>query len=446
MNFFNEIDKISYKKETKDPIQLIEYIKFKDEKTEEKFLLFKFRNNLNQIVSSMKVEIKQYDNENSLIEKTVFSYDNFKASAQEIFVPTAKLKVNYKTEYIEARLLQANFESVWWNGETLLPIYYSEEEFSNTYADSQNKKSTKVKRFNEGDKPSYGKNVTKYKDVTKSNKPKFPKILTLLLSIAILAASVYTIFRLRTESKYVHDEYFEYEILNKEEIKIINYFGNNIDLTIPDKFKKFSITAIEKNAFKDADIRTLTFKKGNIKISANAFEDCKMLTQIKDEAGVVSYVGLNAFEDCENLKTVILPNAVVANEAFLNCDKITTLNINSIVNTSLYNVFNNLETNNEIRLNSLEIKQESITNSFFTQISSIHTIILSGSTHVSADALENMNINTLSISKDAVVAPECLVTFVYLNVKLNSDNKYKKEDYLIVNPNLTITNWFNISE
>ena len=45
MNFFNEIDKISYKKETKDPIQLIEYIKFKDEKTEEKFLLFKFRNN-----------------------------------------------------------------------------------------------------------------------------------------------------------------------------------------------------------------------------------------------------------------------------------------------------------------------------------------------------------------------------------------------------------------
>ena len=45
MNFFNDVEKIVYRKKTEDPVILLEYIKFSDEKQKEKYILFKFKNN-----------------------------------------------------------------------------------------------------------------------------------------------------------------------------------------------------------------------------------------------------------------------------------------------------------------------------------------------------------------------------------------------------------------
>lgn len=441
MNFFNEIDKVSYNKETKDPIQLIEYINFKDEKTQEKYLLFKFRNNLNQIATAMKVEVKQFDEENNLVEKTVFSYDCFKAKAQEIFVPTAKLKVNYNTSYIEAKLLNASFETIWWNGEALLPIKFTEDDIKKEYikepVEEKPKKANKVKKSTI---PS-GHRKTKYKDVTKSNKPKLPKILTVILSIAILAVSVYSVFRLKGESKYIHDNQFEYQIIDSDEIKIINYMGNNIEVTIPAKYKKYNVTSIEKEAFKDASITKVNFKEGSLNIAASAFSGCALLSEINDQYGTVKNVSTEAFKDCISLKTVILPNATIASLAFENCLNVKELRVKDFVLDSVYSAFNV-----GVYLNALDVKQGHISKNFFIGVNTIHTLILSGSSYVDYDALNDIALKAIRIDKYASVSPECLAGFISLNVELNKDNTYKPEDYQLVNSNLKITTWVSVSE
>ena len=442
MNFFNEIDKVTYKKENQDPIQLIEYIKFKDEKSQEKYLIFKFRNNLNQIASAMKLEVKQFDEDNNLIEKTVFSYDNFKAKAQEIFVPTAKLKANYNTSYIEAKLLYASFESIWWNGEALLPIVLTEDEIKKEYInplnDEKDNKPISPKRQKNN---TSGARKTKYKDITKSNKPKLPKVLTVLLTLALLAVSVYFIFRLRLESKYIHDSQFEYEIIDSDEAKIINYMGNNLEVTIPSKFKKYDIIAVDKEAFKDSSIRILSFKEGKMNIATSAFEGCMMLEEINDEFGSVKNVAAKAFKDCQSLKVINLPNAVISASSFENCSKVTDINASQFFQGSIFSAFNI-----SITLNTLEIKQEHISNNFFLGINSLYTLILGGNACVDVDALNNIALKNLKIDKLVTVKPECLSTFTSLTVELNKDNAYKQEDYLAVNPNLNILTWFIIGE
>lgn len=440
MNFFNEIDKVSYKKETTEPIVLIEYIKFKDENKKEKYLLFKFRNNLNQIASSIKFEIKQFDSSDNLIQKTVFSYDNFKAKAQEIFVPTAKLIVNYETDYIEVKLLQASFESVWWNGEELLPICLTKERFEDEYTCKKETKAdvtNKAKRSNA--EVVKGARKTKYKDVTKSNRPKLPKIFTAFLTLAFISVLVLCIFRLKNESKYVHDLTFEYEIVDKDEIKIINYLGEGINVTIPSKFMKYDVVSIEKEAFKDSNIRKLTFKEGSINIKINAFEGCSMLTEIADPNGCVKNVSANAFKDCYNLKTVVMPDATISAEAFNNCKEVIELTVKDFVQGSIASVFNVA-----VSLNSLNIKQQVINKSFFDNVASVYYLELSGSTYVEIDAFDNIALKKLKIGSSASVNPNCLAKFGSLDVELNLANEFKRDDYLAVNSKLNITTWSSV--
>ena len=67
MNSFNNIKKYKYEKNQKDIVSLVEYIIFEDERNNEKYLVFKFQNNVNQYLNEIKFEISQYDSENNLI-------------------------------------------------------------------------------------------------------------------------------------------------------------------------------------------------------------------------------------------------------------------------------------------------------------------------------------------------------------------------------------------
>ena len=63
-----------------------------DDRNLEKYLVFKFQNNVNQYLNEIKFEISQFDEENNLIAKSIISHGGFYAKENEVFVPNYKLK------------------------------------------------------------------------------------------------------------------------------------------------------------------------------------------------------------------------------------------------------------------------------------------------------------------------------------------------------------------
>ena len=115
MSSYNKIEKIKYTKNTSEVVNLKEYIVFENERKQEKHIVFKFANEVNQQLLGMEFEVKQYDVAGELVEKSVVIYDRFLSKANADFVPNAKLKVNYACKTISVRLIKAAFDRFLWN-------------------------------------------------------------------------------------------------------------------------------------------------------------------------------------------------------------------------------------------------------------------------------------------------------------------------------------------
>ena len=76
MSSYNSIEKIKYTDDISDAVSLDEYIVFGNERNEEKYIVFKFYNNVNQKLLGMKFEVSQYDMHDNLIERSVVIYNN----------------------------------------------------------------------------------------------------------------------------------------------------------------------------------------------------------------------------------------------------------------------------------------------------------------------------------------------------------------------------------
>ena len=177
MNFFNDVEKIIYRKKTEDPVSLIEYIKFTDEKQKNKCLLFKFKNNLGQILRAITFEVIEFDCHNNKIGKTVFRYNKFEAKGLEVFVPTSKLSVPYETSYVEVRLVNATFETVKYADDEFKTIPYTANDFDKQTKKYQDEDET-IKTPKKVVTTPKGSRKTKYKDISSSNKVRAPKALT----------------------------------------------------------------------------------------------------------------------------------------------------------------------------------------------------------------------------------------------------------------------------
>ena len=196
MSFFNNVEKVAYKKETQDPVILLEYIKFSDEKAQEKYLLFKFKNVLTQQLKEMRVLVNLYDENHYLIGTTVFEHKNFVAKGLEEFVPTAKLLVHYNTKYIEVSVVKAVFDTLVWEENELRPLERVTFE-SDVF---QERKTVKTSyRPKEDIVIPKGARKTKYKDVTKSNKVLFPKLLAGLLLLVLIKELFSLLYKLLYE-------------------------------------------------------------------------------------------------------------------------------------------------------------------------------------------------------------------------------------------------------
>ncbi len=126
-------------------------------------------------------------------------------------------------------------------------------------------------------------------------------------------------------------------------------------VTIPDTVVvdgvTYKVTAIEKNAFKNAKITKLTIGNNIETIGDNAFSDCKKLKSVKFGKNVTTIgnkafykctsltkvtipaktktIGKSAFEGCKKLKTVTIGKSVtkIGSKAFYGCKKLKTLTI-----------------------------------------------------------------------------------------------------------------------
>ncbi len=108
------------------------------------------------------------------------------------------------------------------------------------------------------------------------------------------------------------------------------------DITVPDTVSIdgviYRVTAIEKNAFKNAKITRITIGNNVTTIGTNAFYGCKKLKTVKFGTNVTS-IGDKAFYKCTALTKVSLPSKVktIGKSTFEGCKKITSVTIGKSV-------------------------------------------------------------------------------------------------------------------
>lgn len=324
MNLFNKIEKVTYKSNNPNEfVSLVEYVLFEDERQNEKYLVFKFVNNLNQSLYKAKFEVCQYNKNKDLVEKCSITFDNFKAKTKETFVPKGKLKVNKDFDSLSIELVSAKFEKMVFENGECADIPYTFDEYKDELSKKEIKKQTKVlKRIKEKFKRRLSdKSIFKLKDITKKYSVKFPKVLNTIVMIAMLILTgVGAVSTTQNSQNFTYD-YTDYYLTGDNTVRIVGYENNYGVVTVGGNVFGFEVTSVGgqdgKAAFNNANLQVLTFSNNFVTIYANSFENCKYLNTISTDktVSIQSY----AFANCPNLTTIDLTNGTVANGAFVGC-------------------------------------------------------------------------------------------------------------------------------
>ena len=126
-------------------------------------------------------------------------------------------------------------------------------------------------------------------------------------------------------------------ILSKDGTKLVFWFGNLTELTIPD-----GITSISGGAFYNCtDLTNVTIPNSVTSISSSAFSGCTGLTSMTIPNSVTS-IGNYAFENCTGLTSMTIPDSVtsIGAAAFQNCTNLTSVTIGSGLSSSYPSMFN----------------------------------------------------------------------------------------------------------
>lgn len=305
MSSYNRIEKIKYTKNTSEVVNLTEYIVFENERAEEKYIVFKFLNNVNQQLLGMEFEVSQYNLDGELVESSVVIYDRFLAKANEAFVPNAKLKVNYACKTVSVKLLKAAFDRFLWNEGEYADNSYK---FEHYYRDSAAPAPA----------PIPAKKVKAEKSAKKKNKPfnlenqtriniaRFPAVFLAFVFIIVCAfvgVSLY-LFRERTD-KFTVDSYM-LRLVSEKEVSIYGYLGNEGKLEIPSEIGGYSVVKIDSGAFTDCKMKSVTIN-ASLTIEKHAFVNCKSLSRIYSAERITVLCSLG--EICTGCAAnIVMPN------------------------------------------------------------------------------------------------------------------------------------------
>ena len=389
MSSFNNVVKVLYKDNQDMIVSLLEYILFEDAKLAEKYLVFKFSNNLNQTLTKIKFEVQEFDKEGDLIEKAILEYDGFEAKEGASFVPNAKLGVNFECKSIKVKLLYAGFERIAWNEGKYEQIEYTLDDFRSDFKPTEkdekinpkelkkkNKNEAKLRKMAEKIRLREEKKLNKEKrfiskEFINSNKTGAAFKATFLMVIAFVIFLGVSIFYFNKENRQFYENGFTYEVTS-EGATVVDYDDLNCDVTIPLKAGDYDVIAVGDKAFKNSKVNTIHISSSIVigdnafngahnlskvdgaqfisKIGDYSFKDCYQLIEM--ELSNAFYIGKGAFEGCYNLKEVIAKAATVDMNAFSNCENIISLDIREVAaNNKLNSLFGSVVPKSFSKLN-----------------------------------------------------------------------------------------------
>lgn len=333
MSSFSNIEKFIYTKNKEDVVSLLEYIIFNDERNNEKFLVFKFQNNLDQRLNQLRFEIVQYNSLGDILVKSVVEYAPNSVRGYSSFVPDAKFKAHYDCASITITLEKAVFERVYYEDGKLNPIVYSKSDFRNDFTKekldfSQTSKIPQEipKQKKRDQKAKAEKRKYKIKDMTKQNKSKFALVGAIFFSVLLLAYFITTAIIYRTTATVFTIDGIDYKEIDKKTLSIEGCDSSVADVVIPAELEDKTIVNISTNAFKNSKLKSIKFSS-DIVIEANAFENCKNLQTIIN-SNYVTRIDKEAFKGCVSLNSVSFENAtIIGSNAFDGCDGVKLFNV-----------------------------------------------------------------------------------------------------------------------
>ena len=370
MSSYNNIRKIKYTKNPTDVVSLNEYIIFEDAHANEKYVVFKFSNNVNQRLFEIKFEVLQYNKDNELLEKSTVLHNNFVAEANDLFVPNAKLKVNFECESLEVKLEFAAFDRVQWsNGEFSDNSYRFEKYAESVSKSAQAKPSAEVKKEEKDDKQKLKRNKLGFsiRNIYRRNKAAFPAVFNVFLCLIVIGLVIFSTFYYKNVTSGMGVNGF----VVKEEsgfVTIISYTGNNENVVIPSTIlvdeDYCEVTKIANGAFKNSDITSVEFRtEAELVIETGAFSGCSKLTSVYGGGSRGSITVMQgAFSNCKALTSFQVSTAELCSKCFSGTNNIKDLAFANVVYSGgkLLDIFSGLES---ITLNSLSMNA-SVTEAF----------------------------------------------------------------------------------
>ena len=103
---------------------------------------------------------------------------------------------------------------------------------------------------------------------------------------------------------------YEYTLLEDDTAAIVKYYGNNVDLYIPEKLDGYVVSVIGKEAFSNCTgIKTVHIPSGVKTIEQKAFYSCTSLREVYFSEGL-ELIGPMAFGNCDSLKELRVPRSL----------------------------------------------------------------------------------------------------------------------------------------
>lgn len=346
MSSIKNITKTKYDKISKDPLSLCEYITFSLD-DDSKYTIFKFYNSINQRVKQFRMEISEIDDAGFTLKKSILKLDT-NLPPSDYGVPKAKVAIEKDTVRLEVNVIEVVYERLVWKNNEFEALPYTKEDFKK---DSYNDRVGVTKSQNEvvdkAIKQKNGKNKVKVLNITKRNKPKKVFVLSIIMTILLIAAIIGGAFYFKSQNHEFYDGEFQYKVVSEEDktCEVVDFDSNKENVTIKDKIDDYTIVSIKSGVFENSKIKTLTiesaltveeeaFKKSlelkiiyingsGTTIEKNAFEGCKNLQTLNISG--VTRIYENAFLNCSSLKKVEAPNATIYKDAFKGCSNIETI-------------------------------------------------------------------------------------------------------------------------
>lgn len=125
------------------------------------------------------------------------------------------------------------------------------------------------------------------------------------------------------------DGLYQYQVLWRDEIMIVDYYGSDNIVEIPAQIDGYNVTYLSEGMFtycENRDMEQIILPEGLTNISSSVFSNLKSLKSVSIPS-TVKAIGPAAFSDCESLETIILPEqvTVITSRMFEGCTSLRSI-------------------------------------------------------------------------------------------------------------------------